>query len=53
MDNLFSTHPNTNNRIAALEQLALAMGQGDFSGRTPVHRPSGPWNQVRRAGPWG
>jgi heat shock protein HtpX len=53
MDNLFSTHPNTDNRIAALEQLALAMGQGDFSGRTPVHRPAGPWNQVRRAGPWG
>jgi heat shock protein HtpX len=28
MDNLFSTHPATENRIAALEQLAGAMGAG-------------------------
>ncbi|MGO9983809.1 MAG: zinc metalloprotease HtpX [Rhodomicrobium sp.] len=27
MDNLFSTHPNTENRIAALEELARQMGQ--------------------------
>lgn len=27
LDNLFSTHPSTDNRIAALEQLALQMGQ--------------------------
>src|SRR4029077_13334955 len=26
MDNLFSTHPSTENRIAALEQLAAEMG---------------------------
>jgi heat shock protein HtpX len=26
MDNLFSTHPSTANRIAALEQLATQMG---------------------------
>jgi heat shock protein HtpX len=26
MDNLFSTHPSTENRIAALEQLAAQMG---------------------------
>jgi heat shock protein HtpX len=26
MDNLFSTHPSTANRIAALEQLATRMG---------------------------
>ena len=26
MDNLFSTHPSTENRIAALEQLAEKMG---------------------------
>lgn len=28
MDNLFSTHPATENRIAALQQLAQQMGQG-------------------------
>ena len=28
MDNLFSTHPNTQNRIAALERLAQEMGTG-------------------------
>jgi heat shock protein HtpX len=41
MDNLFSTHPATENRIAALEQLAAQMG---------VVRPA--WGQ-RRRGPWG
>jgi heat shock protein HtpX len=30
IDNLFATHPSTENRIAALEQLAMAMGQGGF-----------------------
>jgi heat shock protein HtpX len=28
MDNLFATHPATENRIAALQQLAAEMGQG-------------------------
>lgn len=32
MDNLFSTHPATENRIAALEQQAREMGQGGFGG---------------------
>jgi len=32
MDNLFSTHPATENRIAALNQLAREMGQGGFGG---------------------
>jgi heat shock protein HtpX len=30
MDNLFATHPATQNRIAALEQLAAEMGRGSF-----------------------
>jgi heat shock protein HtpX len=30
IDNLFATHPSTENRIAALEQLAMTMGQGGF-----------------------
>ncbi len=57
MDNLFSTHPNTANRITALQEIARETGYG------PVKEPveagfSGPWSQpssgpsVRR-GPWG
>ena len=64
MDNLFSTHPATENRIAALEQLSVEMGQGGFSGGAPqqeTYRPttpaSGPWggggSGGGRSGPWG
>ena len=28
MDNLFSTHPNPENRVAALSRIAQEMGQG-------------------------
>ena len=60
MDNLFSTHPSTENRIAALQQLALEMGGGDLGAgwtapRPPAgapNAPSGPWGR-RAAGPWG
>jgi heat shock protein HtpX len=57
MDNLFSTHPSTENRIAALQQLAREMGGSDFGAdRTappaPTGAPSGPWGR-RAAGPWG
>jgi heat shock protein HtpX len=53
MDNLFSTHPATENRIAALQQLALEMGQGGITApRTARRRPAGPWSR-RPAGPWG
>ncbi len=38
MDNLFSTHPSTENRIAALEQLAAQMGVARSS-RRPASRP--------------
>ena len=68
MDNLFSTHPDVGNRIAALEELARQMGIAD----TPVR--SGGWapfrdesrpgsflggaglaggNRGQRRGPWG
>jgi heat shock protein HtpX len=61
MDNLFSTHPATENRIAALQELARAMGQ---SGRAAASRssasswrgqqPHGPWGGANRSsGPWG
>jgi heat shock protein HtpX len=44
MDNLFSTHPSTENRIAALEQLAAQMGLA-LSGRHPglAQPASRPW----------
>jgi heat shock protein HtpX len=61
MDNLFSTHPATENRIAALQELALAS-----SGRhsppvqsSPIRSESarsGPWSKAGasiRRGPWG
>jgi len=60
VDNLFSTHPSTQNRIAALRQLA-----GEFGGRAAFppganendpprgNYPSGgPWGRSSR-GPWG
>jgi len=51
MDNLFSTHPSTENRIAALDDLARQMG--GFGG--PRHASAGgPWGNVGGSrGPWG
>jgi heat shock protein HtpX len=60
MDNLFSTHPNTENRIAELEKLAAQIGSAP-----PSHAgtaagpwggaPGGPWGAAndRPRGPWG
>jgi heat shock protein HtpX len=58
MDNLFSTHPSTENRIAALERLARDMGQGGLGGFGPQPAPraaaeTGPWGRGAAAGPWG
>jgi heat shock protein HtpX len=47
MDNLFSTHPSTENRIAALEQLAAEMGQGE------ARLPDYPGDAANPQGPWG
>jgi heat shock protein HtpX len=44
-DALFSTHPNTENRIAALERFSREMGS------TTAH--AGPWEQAPAKGPWG
>jgi heat shock protein HtpX len=53
VDNLFSTHPSTENRIAALEQLAREMGRGGRSDTLSTrYPPTGPWGR-RAAGPWG
>ena len=62
IDNLFSTHPSTENRIAALEQLARADGTGRLWPRRPAapaypedSRPParGAGGPGAAQGPWG
>jgi heat shock protein HtpX len=56
MDNLFATHPSTENRIAALQQLAAEMGAQSAAARgSGAHYPSRrPWGGASaRRGPWG
>lgn len=57
MDSLFSTHPDTGNRIAALMEQARAMGVGRSAGGGFMSQASqGPWGgsgSGRRPGPWG
>ncbi len=55
MDNLFATHPSTENRVAALRELAGTMG----AERMPppaAAAPQGPWSgpasRGRSRGPW-
>ena len=51
VDSLFATHPSTQNRIAALQQLAAELGT---SGAEPHEPAGGPWNRSRPSpGPWG
>ena len=45
MDNLFSTHPNVENRVARLEAMAQAMGE---PGLAPTEQ-----RVAGRGGPWG
>ena len=54
MDNLFSTHPNTENRIAELEKLAAEMGATGRGMREARSSP-GPWSRssAGQRGPWG
>ena len=55
MDNLFSTHPNVENRVARLQEMAREMGESG----APTNAGSdvsGPWSPERRVagrGPWG
>jgi heat shock protein HtpX len=53
MDNLFSTHPNTENRIAALQELAKEIGE--TPGQSFAGESKGPWGgpQSEEKGPWG
>jgi heat shock protein HtpX len=53
MDNLFATHPSTQNRIAALRELAGQVASRGFTNATPHPAPRGPWNSGTRRGPWG
>ena len=56
MDNLFSTHPNVENRVAALQEIARGMGEsGPSVGAS--EDSAGPWSapqsRVAGRGPWG
>jgi heat shock protein HtpX len=60
IDNLFSTHPNTANRIAALEQMARESGQVQAPRDSEPSGDASPWetqnpprSQRRSSGPWG
>jgi heat shock protein HtpX len=59
MDNLFSTHPNTENRIAALQDMADGSGAMPNSQDNADDAPAGPWSDgsqpapPRSGGPWG
>ncbi len=68
VDNLFSTHPNVANRVAALKELAVEMGVSDARSTTDFaqgmdsspqtagqREPRGPWSAGRPSGrgPWG
>ena len=55
MDSLFSTHPDTGNRIAALMEQARAMGvgRGASAGGFASQADQGPWGGQRQPGPWG
>jgi heat shock protein HtpX len=55
MDNLFSTHPATENRIAALQELARTGGSLADAVESAGAQP-GPWSRAGargRRGPWG
>ncbi len=59
MDSLFSTHPSTENRIAALQEMADQMERGASAqpGSAPAPRTASPQNPATdgtaSAGPWG
>ncbi len=58
MDNLFSTHPNVENRVARLAAMARDMGEAPAPSAAipPSARESGPWSPQAKSsarGPWG
>jgi heat shock protein HtpX len=58
MDNLFSTHPDVENRIARLNAMARELDQGYGAAKlTQADAPAGPWSPPRgpglhERGPW-
>jgi heat shock protein HtpX len=55
MDNLFATHPSTENRVAALNRLAAQMGRAAPQPSVPAYprRAASPWGNSGVRGPWG
>jgi len=55
MDNLFATHPSTENRIAALQRLTSQFGGASTPSAPPRDSSGGPWDGQgpSRRGPWG
>src|SRR5262249_33976174 len=55
VDNLFATHPSTENPIAALQQLAAELGGRDVAPPAGAQYPSqSPWGRPTNSrGPWG
>jgi heat shock protein HtpX len=55
MDNLFATHPSTENRIAALQRLTSQFGGTSTPPASPPGDSDGPWGGQgpSRRGPWG
>jgi heat shock protein HtpX len=53
MDNLFSTHPATENRIAALQALAQEIGVRPRRTGFVRQAEGSPWGGSPRRGPWG
>jgi heat shock protein HtpX len=59
VDNLFATHPSTQNRIAALQQLAAELGAqaAPSVGANENYPPASPWGRSSSRGPsrgpWG
>ncbi|RWM16291.1 MAG: zinc metalloprotease HtpX [Mesorhizobium sp.] len=53
MDNLFSTHPSTENRIAALQEMASEMGRAPPANRRQASAPPPIQPEETSAGPWG
>ncbi|MDX8525197.1 zinc metalloprotease HtpX [Mesorhizobium sp. MSK_1335] len=53
MDSLFSTHPSTDNRIAALQEMAREMPSAPQAARRQASPPSIQPEEPPPAGPWG
>ncbi|RWH74689.1 zinc metalloprotease HtpX [Mesorhizobium sp.] len=53
MDNLFSTHPSTENRIAALQEMASELGRAPPANRRQASAPPPIQPEETSAGPWG